>query len=457
MKFILLVAAQCAYANVEGAPAKVPRAIEAKPAALAAVSKGFFGNWLTAFFRRSTLAGPVDVAAPTGVAEEALAAAPSDDLLSKREAASAAAARAGRAFDLSGAAPKNEGLFFESVAGGDIHYDVRGGPEGETPIVFTGGIGINNSFEALRRFGPAPRRTGFFLMTRGHGLSQWSAPTVHTTLGADALDLAKMILIARAKTGAARVDVAAHSFGTKVLQEMLVSDDPLAAAARKILGKSWPVNGLIEFDHAGRAPIWTRLFVGNVETSDHAIAPILQAAVDWNSRIERAGRLNPFFFFFRIIPDFFVGMLQSNRKLMFDRATAAALRRLESDLSGTVWEGEADELRREFLEDPSQMLGNPEAFMRRANDAFHSTISAEVIDGLKQEGKEFEIIHSNRDSIISRSEQIEMDRRFGIVGTDASGVLEGRDATGFARSRVYDAGHDFPLEFWREARAILNF
>ncbi|MBI3565276.1 MAG: hypothetical protein HY079_08785, partial [Elusimicrobia bacterium] len=281
------------------------------------------------------------------------------------------------------------------------------------------------------------------LWTRGHPPTGW-APT-RPVIDADARDLARMIVLAAKETGATKVELALHSFGTLVFQRLLqLRAEPEVRAALKLLAGSRVVllNATThypgserragrEFEQMGTA---TKAFVGWLDMMD-AMASQMRAIAD----------LNPW----TSAP--FVAWLETwklQRSQTLALASKGAADMMKADLS-KPWPAAFDSIRKGFLAALARDAQDPawqESLLRRSSDMFTLDFTTQDAAFLRRMKTRVELIHSAGDQLLNWQSALALFERLGIDAPSgpAPAGTELSDRTGRFRATIVDSDHYYP-------------
>lgn len=345
---------------------------------------------------------------------------------------------------------------FESADGLTVAYKRREGPAGAAPRVYSGGLALNESFDPLFAKPGAPARSEYFLWTRGHPPTGWT-PT-EAPIDGDARDLARMIVLAARESGAKKVELALHSFGTLVFQRLLqLREEPEVAAALNLLSGSrvFMLNATTHYEgsekRAGR--------------DFEAMGTATKQFVDWLNAMDsvaaawkRAADFNPFF-----RDPFTQTMLYlwgHQREQVLGMASKGAADMMRADLKAP-WAPEIDAIRRAFLAAlarDSQDPGWQESLLRRSSDMFRLEASAADVKVLHEKDIRLELIHSAGDMLLNWASAQTLFELLGIRApkkTPAPGTTL-TDDTGRFRAHIVDGDHYWPLKRRDELAARLE-
>jgi hypothetical protein len=405
-------------------------------------------------------------AAPSARVAAALPAAPAAASGPERRSGEQAAREASRMWDGFGApraaaaeapepavtglpAPLSEGWTrgsFESAAGGvAVAYKHRPGPAGTVPRVYAGGLALNESFDPLFARDAAPARPEYFVWMRGHPPTAWT-PTA-SPIDADARDLARMIVRAARESGAPKVELALHSFGTLVFQRMVqLRAEPEVARALKLLSGSrvTMLNATThysgsekragrEFERMGTA---TKQFVGWLDSMD-------AAAAAWRG----AADLNPF-----LAPSVLAGLAawQVQREQILAMASKGAADMMRADLQ-SPWAPEFDAVRIGFLAALARDRRDPgwqEALLRRSSDMFRLEFTKKDAALIRRLRISLDLVHAAGDQLLNWESARTLFERLGIEAPEkapAAGAALS-DKTGLFRASIVDGDHYWPLK-----------
>lgn len=327
------------------------------------------------------------------------------------------------------------------------------GREGRPPMVFVGGLGLSESFDALFA-AVGPRSEQVFLWLRGNAPSAW-APARHP-MDADARDLARMIAIAAEEAGSAKVELTLHSYSSLVFQRMLQMDEyPEVGRALELLRGSrvFMLNGTTHFkgSESAAGPEYekmtraTSLFVGWLDMMDSAAALWRKVTI-----------FNPLYSTARA----WLAAWDLNRKQALELAVKDVVAQLRDHLKGP-WAPEAEETRQKAvlrLERNAHDAGWQEALVRRVNDG--ARLEAKPADAarLRELGIRVEVVVSHDDQIIPWSVSKVFLEHLGVAAPEAAppagAVLESRD--GAVRAVIVKGDHYVPLKSPRVVDRILG-
>ncbi len=336
------------------------------------------------------------------------------------------------------------GSFESPVDGALLHFRRRAAQtrKARPPMVFVGGLGLAESFDAL--FAAAPARSEqIFLWLRGHQPSAW-APARHP-LDADARDLARMIVTAARDSGSSQVELSLHSYASLVLQRMVQLDEPEVREALELLRGSriFILNGTTHFkgSESAAGPEYekmtraTALFVSWLDMMDETARLWRQIPV-----------LNPYYGTARI----WLAAWELNRRQALDAAAKPVVEQLREHLKGP-WAPEVEETRRAAvrrLEANAHDDGWQEALVRRVNDGALLEAQPADISRLAALGVRISVVVSAEDQIIPWSVSKLFLEHLGVAAPEtappAGTVLESRD--GVVRAVVVAGDHYVPLK-----------
>jgi len=339
----------------------------------------------------------------------------------------------------------SRGSFSSADGGADVAYKHRPGPAGAIPRVYAGGLALNESFDPLFARSAAPARSEYFVWMRGHPPTAWT-PTA-APIDADARDLARMIVRAARDSGASKVELALHSFGTLVFQRLVqLRAEPEAAEALRLLSGSRVVllNATThyegsekragrEFEQMGTA---TKQFVGWLDSMD-------ASAAAWRS----AAEINPF-----LAPSILAGLSawQVQREQILALASKGAADMMRADLQAP-WAAEIDAIRRGFLAALARDSQNPgwqESLLRRSSDMFRLEFTKADAALIRRLKIHLDLIHASGDQLLNWESARTLFERLGIAAPDkapAAGTVLS-DATGRFRASIVDGDHYYPLK-----------
>ena len=371
---------------------------------------------------------------------------------SGRSSGETAAAGAGRTFD--GAGEWSRGTF-EGEDGLSVAFKRRDGPAGAVPRVYSGGLALNESFDALFARDAAPARPEYFVWTRGHPPTAW-APTA-ATLDTDARDLARMIVLASRETGSSKVELALHSYGTLVFQRMsqLRAEPEVAEALKRLSGSRVVMLNAVSH-YAGSADRAGRLYelVGQAARQGVDTLDVMDlAAGAW----AQAAALNPF-----LAPSigFWLAGYRAQREQLLALNTARATKRMRADLQ-EPWDPSYDSIRLGFLaalERNSKDLGWQEALLRRSSDLFRLEFTKQDAARLRRLKIRLELVHSTNDQLLNWESARTVFELFGIPSPERMpppGTALA-DPSGLSRARIVDADHYYPLKRRDDLAALLD-
>ena len=334
---------------------------------------------------------------------------------------------------------------FESADGLQVSFKRRAGPVGKAPRVYSGGLALNESFDPLFARDAAPARPEYFLWTRGHRPTGWTATA--TPIDGDARDLARMIVLAARETGSPKVELALHSFGTLVFQRLVqLHAEPEVAAALRLLTGSRVVllNATThyegserragrEFEQMGQA---TRKLVDMLNMMD-------QAAETWQA----AASLNPFA---GPAIEFWMAEYRSQRGQLMAMASQGATNMMKKDLA-EPWDPAIDSIRRDFiaaLKEDSQDHGWQESLLRRSSDMFRLEFTKRDAARIRRLHIHLDLIHASGDQLLNWESARTLFERLGIQAPENAPtpgtVLT--DSTGRFRATIVDGDHYYPLK-----------
>lgn len=339
----------------------------------------------------------------------------------------------------------SHGAFPSSVDGAPISYKWREGAGPGPARVFSGGLALHESFEALFAASAQPAAGQLFLWTRGHRPTAWSAAL--SPLDADARDLARAIVLAARRSPSGKAELVLHSFGTLVFQKMvqLRGEPEVDEALRRLEGsRVIMLNATTHFKGSERLAGKeyermadnTRLFVSWLD------------AMDSTARVwEQAARLNPF-----LGPQVAVLLAswrhQRRQALALASKDAAAM--LAKDLA-EPWDPAFEHIRRGFLaslEKESQDPDWQEALVRRSNDVFRFDFTRQDVRHIRQLGIQLTLVHAVKDQILNWKSAKALFDLLGIAAPEeapaAGAVLT--DRSGLFRAEIVDADHYYPLK-----------
>ncbi|MFI5350751.1 MAG: hypothetical protein ACHQ2Z_14485 [Elusimicrobiota bacterium] len=397
-------------------------------------------------------------AAPAAPAVLSAAAAPAPALAAAppsaggRNSGETSASAAARTFDGSGEWSRGA---FEGENGLSVAYKRRAGPAGAVPRVYSGGLALNESFDALFARDSSPARAEYFVWTRGHRPTGWT-PTA-PTLDADARDLARMIVRAARETGSTKVELALHSYGTLVFQRMSqLRAEPEVEAALKRLSGSRVVLLNAASHYAGSAnragPMYEALGQAARQAVDMLDVMDLTAE-SW----ARAAAWNPF-----LAPSipFWLASYRAQREQLLALNSARATKRMRADLE-VPWDASFDSVRLRFLaalEKDSKDAGWQEALMRRSSDLFRIEFTKIDAARLRRLKIRLEFVHSAHDQLLNWESARTVFELFGIPAPERmppSGTSLA-DASGLFRARIVDADHYYPLKRRDDLAVLLD-
>ncbi|MFA5137917.1 MAG: hypothetical protein WC728_01700 [Elusimicrobiota bacterium] len=345
---------------------------------------------------------------------------------------------------------------FTGSGGTRISYKSRipAGAEGKPPTVFVGGLALAESFEPyFSRF--APEAGQFTLWLRGLPPSPWSPGA--RVFDADALDLARLIVLAGRESGSDRVDLALHSYSTMLFQRLLgLSGDPLAAEALRYLrgAKVTLFMGSTHYEGVERD-------MDPMSSLKLQVSKAFVDMIDMNDAIRSAlwdlARWNPF-----LLP------MAAADELAWDAVRALLLSSGGQDVArdlkrylGEPWEPDIEPVRKALLrviDDNSGKPGWQEAALRRFVDLLRLDFAPEHVRLLRDMGVRLHTVAAVHDDILPWALQRRLLTRLGIEAP-ARAPRPGTvltDKEGLFRLSVVDSDHFYPLREPDRVRDLLR-
>ena len=333
---------------------------------------------------------------------------------------------------------------FESADGLTVAFKRRAGPPGTIPRVYSGGLALNENFDPLFARATPSARPEYFVWTRGHRPTGWT-PTP-SILDADARDLARMIVLAARETGAPKVELALHSFGTVVFQRLIqLRAEPEVRQALALLSGSRVVmlNGMTHYDHI------EKLGGPKVEELVAATRALVEWLDSWDALAAQweIALHNPLL---ALEAQAWLTAYRYQRGELLALATRSAADDLRRDLEAP-WDAAADSLRLKFRKDLEKNARDPawqEALLRRSHGSFVLDFKTADARFLRRLGVRVEFVHSLRDQMLNWQAAQLLFGRFGIktpaAAPPAGTVLS--DPSGLFRATLVDADHYYPMK-----------
>ena len=349
---------------------------------------------------------------------------------------------AARAFDGTDAWSRGT---FDGADGLSVTFKRRAGPAGTVPRVYSGGLALNESFDALFARSAPPARPEYFVWTRGHRPTGW-VPTA-PTLDADARDLARMIVLASRETGSSLVELALHSYGTLVFQRLSqLHAEPEVAAALQRLAGSRVVLLNAATHYAGSANRAGSMYetIGQAARQAVDMLDLMdRTAESWRQAAEWNPLLGPSI-------GLWLAGYRAQREQLLALNAARTAGRLRKDLD-EPWDPAYDSIRRGFLaalEQDSQDPGWQESLLRRASDLFRLEFTKKDAARLRRLKIRVDFVHSASDRLLNWESARTVFELFGIPSPERMPAPRTvlADRTGLFRAEIVDADHYYPLK-----------
>ncbi len=342
---------------------------------------------------------------------------------------------------------------FTGEGGAEIHYKSRPGADVSRPArVHAGGLALNESFETLFSRAPAlgPEH---FMWTRAHAPSGW-VPT-RSPLDADAMDLARMLVLASKTSSSGRTELVLHSFGTLVFQRMLqLRGKPVVDAALASLAGSRVVflHGTTRYDgsesRAGRE-------FEQMGQATRAFTDWLNAADGMIELWEKTSRLNPFL---GPAVDAWLASWRVQREQILALASRDAVNMMRRDLA-EPWAPELESARlaaQAALERNARDPRWQEALLRRSGDMFRLEMTPADLERLRKLKVQVAMVHSRGDKLLNWDTARALFDFYGLPAP-AEAPAAGTELTGpGARALIVDGDHYWPLKHPDALRRVLD-
>ncbi|MEK7858516.1 MAG: hypothetical protein AAB320_05165 [Elusimicrobiota bacterium] len=339
----------------------------------------------------------------------------------------------------------SQGSFLSPVDEAVLHFKRRASDSQEKrpPMVFVGGLGLSESFDAMFAAQPA-RSDQVFLWLRGNAPSPWAA--ARHPMDVDARDLARMIVTAAEQAGSSRVELALHSYASLVFQRMLqMEEQPEVRQALGLLRGSrvFLLNATTHFkgSESAAGPEYekmtqaTKMLVGWLDMMESAAALWRQTPI-WSPAFPAAQA-------WLMSWDF-------QRGQALELAAKGVVAQLRDHLKGP-WAPEVEESRLQAvarLERNAHDAGWQEALVRRVNDGALLEAQAGDVARMAELGIRSEVVVSHDDQIIPWSVSKVFLAHLGVAAPDAvppaGTVLRSRD--GLVTVRIVAGDHYVPLK-----------
>lgn len=362
--------------------------------------------------------------------------------------------------------------FESTVDGSKIAYKMRQGDASQPVRVYSGGLALNDGFEAFYAAGPPSKGSEYFMWTRGNYPSEWKVTP--KTLDADARDLATMVTKAAEQSESGKVELVLHSFGTTVAQRMVqMHDDPQMANALKHVSHIWMIDPTTHFDGMEKivGPEMEQMgngskqFVGALDLMDKTEAA-REAAVDLGYVMPKETIR---YWFGDKTADNMAALNQAyqgkvvwgvQRDALMGLASKIAVEAQRKDLQ-EPWEPSFEKFRGQALDRLSKNAVDPgwqEATLRRLGDLFKLEMKADDFSYLKEHNIPVDMFHSTHDQVLNWANSRSLLNLMKIPSPDqmpAAGTLL-TNADGLFRSHFIDADHYWPQKHPEQLREVLS-
>jgi len=349
-----------------------------------------------------------------------------------------------------------DGSFSSPADGAPIVYRSRLPVQdsGAAPKIFVGGLGLPDSFETYFRTGDA-ESPEYLLTLRGLFPSAWTR--TKEVYDSDALDLARMIVLAARERGSSRVDLVLHSYSSLVLQRMLqLGSDPVVAQALGLL-RGARVSMMGATTHYGDSETVAGPEFAEMARMIKNFFVWLDAMDAYAENLEAAARINPLL---RPQVDLYMASWRMQREGALNLASRQAADMLIGHMT-EPWAPEIDSIRQEILARTQLMTRDPgwqEALLRRAKDTSELEFTAEDVEMMRALGIRLDILYGERDQLVPWISERLLPELLGIETPEeappAGTALQSED--GLFRFIVVDGDHYFPMKRPAELRELLR-
>ncbi|MFA5162439.1 MAG: hypothetical protein WC421_09350 [Elusimicrobiales bacterium] len=342
---------------------------------------------------------------------------------------------------------------FSSAADGlEISYKYRkgGGAKRQPPLVFIGGLSLQEVYETVFAVEGAPARDEYCLWMRAHSPTGWKY--TRSLFDYDALDMARLINIAARESGSGKVTLVLHSYGTMLFQRMmqLGYNGDVAAAIGHLSGTRVILsNGVTHKNNVFVPQLWeSYMMASNLDK----FVLWLDGSDDYAEYWKHAAETNPAI---AMPTNFNYAVWRVQRQNSIMAATKQGADMSIADLSEPWDDPDIEPVRASLLRTVRQNAVNPdwrEALLRRSYNTSHANFDGNDMELLKNSGIRTVWVATTKDQLLPWASTKFLMQHLGMDApkeTPEAGSSF-KNSEGTAEMRIFDGDHYFPLKHPRE-------